>query len=347
MNKTERKLYLDLLRMLSAFAVVLAHVIGKTFFSAEPVSSQLWFQLNLLESGIRWCVPAFVMISGALLLDPQKHVTIGDIWRKYIRHIAIAALFWSAVYAVIEIMRDSRELDLFHRCLDFIITVLLKPADHLWYVYMIIGLYIITPMVRKIISGSSRRELEYWLVTMFVFGILPAFLRNIPVVQQYAGEAIDNANLSFLFGFVFYYAAGYYFAHVHTGRGWPYYLAAIAGYLYTAVVTWYQSRMNGTTTAAFQFLYPNTVTIAIGIFVFFTRHVQKISFSEGARLWLRRLSDASFGVYLAHECVIDIFGLDCVTDVVQALVYAIIAYVLSFAAVMLLRRLKIVRKYLS
>lgn len=168
---SERNYTLDFLRILSMFMVVLIHVIGTTFFDNVNVTSSRWFRLNLLESGIRWCVPVFVMISGALFLDPRKELSVQVIWSKYIRHIATAFLFWSVIYAGMDLVRYPRELDLLHQCLDFLICVLLKPADHLWFVYMIVGLYMITPILRKVVAASSRQELQYWLAVMFLFGL--------------------------------------------------------------------------------------------------------------------------------------------------------------------------------
>lgn len=349
MNETAssgRKTYLDLLRIISAFAVVLTHVIGKTFYPLEPASA-LWFRLNLLESGIRWCVPVFVMISGSLFLDPQKDIPTRKIWNQYIRRIAIAALFWSSIYALMNTLKYPTDLDLLHRCADFAITVLLKPADHLWYVYMIIGLYIMTPVIRKIISGSDRKELEYWLAAMFVLGMGPGLLRTIPTVEKYIGQAIDNAHLDFLCGFVFYYVAGYYFTKFRSKREWPWYLAALLGYCFTAAFTWISSRAAGTTLTVFDPLYPNTAVIALGIFVFFTQRVSRIRFSDTACRRLHQISNAAFGVYLSHVCVIELLGLDQVSGIVHALGNALLTFALSFAGIMVLRKINFFRKYLS
>ena len=68
----KRKTEYDILRILAILAVIMIHVIGNTFFSMTDVQS-VWLNcLNLLNSGLRWCVPVLVMISGALFLAPGK-----------------------------------------------------------------------------------------------------------------------------------------------------------------------------------------------------------------------------------------------------------------------------------
>lgn len=348
---TNRKSYLDFLRILSMFMVVLIHVIGSTFFALEDVTSSLWCQFNLVESAIRWCVPVFVMISGALLLDPEKELTIHMIWSKYIRRVATAFVFWSAVYAAIDFVKYPRNLDLVHQVLDFAITVILKPADHLWFVYMIIGLYIITPMLRKIVGGSSKKELQYWLVIMFLFGLLPDFLRCFPIIEQYFGKAIENAHLNFLCGYVFYFVAGYYFSRFRTKREMFYYVMGILGYLGTAIFTWYASKVNGVTTTFYNYLYPNTAAIAVSIFVAFSARVNKAVIAGNMVQHIKSVSDCMFGVYLCHVLFITVIdwlmpAAQYIAGIGQALLKTAVVFGISLGSTLLLRKIKIVRKYI-
>jgi len=66
-----------------------------------PVTSFEWQVLNLYDSLVRFCVPVFVMISGAFLLNSEKHLTISVIFRKYISRIVLAFVFWSAMYSLL------------------------------------------------------------------------------------------------------------------------------------------------------------------------------------------------------------------------------------------------------
>lgn len=66
------KTYLDLLRIISALAVIVIHLASDRLVFSTPNSFE-WQSLNLLNSISRFCVPVFVMISGALFLEKKYH----------------------------------------------------------------------------------------------------------------------------------------------------------------------------------------------------------------------------------------------------------------------------------
>ena len=92
----ERQLYLDFIRAAATIAVILIHITAQNFH-IDPHGTT-WDALH-------WAVPAFLMISGAVFLE--KNITIKEIFGKYIFRIAVAYVFWSAVYAVLYIVRHS------------------------------------------------------------------------------------------------------------------------------------------------------------------------------------------------------------------------------------------------
>ena len=77
----QRKNYFDLLRVISSFAVVVIHVTSAAMNTTE-VSSQTYMANALLNSIMRWAVPVFFMISGALFLDPKREVTTKKLFTK-------------------------------------------------------------------------------------------------------------------------------------------------------------------------------------------------------------------------------------------------------------------------
>ncbi|MDQ6971139.1 MAG: acyltransferase family protein, partial [Mariprofundaceae bacterium] len=81
-------IWLDNSRVLAVFAVILVHV-SDGFVSHYPMGSEYWWIGNIYDSAVRWCVPVFVMISGALLLDPAKHENLNTFYRKRFSRICI------------------------------------------------------------------------------------------------------------------------------------------------------------------------------------------------------------------------------------------------------------------
>src|SRR3712207_2098915 len=90
-------LWVDNLRIVAAFAVVVIHV-SSGVMDEQATGSTNWWIGNLYNSMMRWCVPAFVMVSGLLLLDPSKNESIRLFYRKRTRRVLVPLLFWTMFF---------------------------------------------------------------------------------------------------------------------------------------------------------------------------------------------------------------------------------------------------------
>ena len=81
--ETVRLPYLDYLRVMAAAAVIMIHVSAQNWDNV-PVMSSDWIIFNLYNSLAQWAVPMFLMLSGALMLDPGKPFQIRTLYRKNI-----------------------------------------------------------------------------------------------------------------------------------------------------------------------------------------------------------------------------------------------------------------------
>ena len=141
-----RVAYLDMLRIAATVAIVMIHVAVRGWRSMDMHTAQ-WHALSFFSSISRWGTPIFVMISGALFLDERREVRLRRLFSKNILRILIAFVFWSAVYAVPFFLRD--------RSVFGLISNFLTGSYQLWFLYMIVGLYLITPLLRRITSDRS------------------------------------------------------------------------------------------------------------------------------------------------------------------------------------------------
>ena len=85
----KRIAYLDSLRVVAILAVIMIHVAAQNWYS-QDVNSAAWKAFNFYDSISRWSVPAFVMISGALMLD--KDISIKKLYTQKIPRLLIAFL---------------------------------------------------------------------------------------------------------------------------------------------------------------------------------------------------------------------------------------------------------------
>jgi surface polysaccharide O-acyltransferase-like enzyme len=290
-----RIVYVDILRIFATFSVVLLHVAAGNWGNAV-ISSFDWKVFNFYDSLVRFGVPIFVMVSGMFLLNPNKKISYKDIYSKYILRIVIAFISWSLLYAIYNnlINYDTFDYDVFIRSFIF-------GHYHMWYLYMIVGLYIITPLIRNI--AHDKKATEYFLLLSLVFtSLLPIIVKffNLEDLNFY----IKKFDLSFTFGYVGYYIGGYYFNNheLTKQRRNIIYFLGILGLICTYVLTDIVSLKTGKADSTFySYFAPNVLFVSLAVFIFFKYEVSKINVNTSGVKLINILSDCSFRIYLVHD----------------------------------------------
>ncbi|MBR4196811.1 MAG: acyltransferase family protein [Synergistaceae bacterium] len=328
------------MRVFGAFAVMVLHVAAREWYDTDIRTAE-WAAMNFYDSIVRWAVPVFTMISGALFLS--KDIPVRKIYSKYIFRIFTAFLFWSLLYAVHGYIKDR---DIMKAAGHF-----LKGHYHLWFLYMIAGLYMIVPFVKKIAESESLTK--YFLALSFLFAFaVPETVNIISLFSEhfgnFAGNTAGNFQLHFVGGFAGYFLLGYFLNRVNISRRAErlIYIAGTAGFTATVFVSLYASRFTG---GAFgKFYASHTVNVmleAVMVFVFF-----RVKFNWPSRI-IRALSRYSFGAYLVHVAVIRLvgkFGLNPLTfsPLISIPVISVIVFVISFGISALLNHIPVLNKYI-
>lgn len=343
MTSSNRQINLDVLRIVSMAAVVVLHTAAVNWDMLD-VHGLDWNVLNIYDSLVRWCVPVFVMISGALFLNPEKKVTIKGLWRKNIIRIVIIVLFWGGVYALLYSPPASFSfVDLY----AFVKTWLLGHY-HMWFLFMIAGLYVVTPLLRCISANESA--LNYFIALSFVVGLL------IPAICGFGhfsllNELLNKAQIQFVCGYSFYYMLGYKMnTLVYTKRTTL--LIAIIGVLgiiYTAIMTSYFSNIDNIGNGTFYgYLTPNVCVTAMGVFVL----GKNLSIqSDKVKSSIIALSNAALGVYLIHPMLIHALTHFGITNMVCSPIFSIpllaaFEIVVSFACAWTMKRVPYLGKWI-
>lgn len=183
---------LDSLRVLATFAVILVHVSHPL---TEQIHHQYWWVANLYDSSARFCVPIFLMLSGSLLL--KKQVDIKPFISKRLVRILIPFLFWNTVYLMINQYFTYIASGQFYT-LNTIIKAYIKGASfHFWYVYMIIGLYLLIPILTSWITLKNHKQITYflgiWVITIAASCLSPkyqSYFLELPYFSGYIGYLI-------------------------------------------------------------------------------------------------------------------------------------------------------------
>lgn len=344
---SNRVYYLDLLRILACFAVIVVHVSELNF--GDQCNSQ-WAISNIYDSMTRWCVPVFVMISGALFLDPKRNFSLKSIITKNIFRLITAFSFWSIIYAIY-----------CHLCFKpmsasgLIAEILIGPG-HLWFLYMIIGIYITIPIMRKI--ASDKQLTKYFLLLSLIFTFcIPFFIRILDLIPSLKPISALANNLFTFFdfnigaGFLGYFLLGHYLNCTSFSKKTENLILAlgIISYLTIAGITYL---ICATTSVDDKFLYSNfsplVIFEAMAMFVWIKRlklHEYKLSnkFAHIAKL--------SFGIYLAHMLVfyiLESIGLtaNIVSPILGIPLMSIATFITCYGLAFILSKIPYLNKYI-
>ena len=320
---------------------MMLHVSAAHWYELD-VRSFDWHVFNFYDGLVRFGVPVFVMISGALFLNPQKDIPLRKLYTKYIPRIVTAFIFWSFVYAAKSYVKTG---DLIKACGYFV-----RGHYHLWFMFMIAGLYMIVPFVRKIAESAFLTKYFLMLAVIFAF-VLPECAKIVCVISEkygaFAEKYVDGFYMKFVGGFTGYFLLGYVLDRmcISPKLERAIYLAGLAGAAMTVMMTAYASMFRNEPYAFYDNLSIHVMCESAAVFVFFRRHLDRKSRVA------RKLSQYSFGAYLVHDAVLQVLrkiGLHSMAfwPVMAVPVSAAAAFILSFMISAVLNHIPVLKKYI-
>lgn len=304
-----RILFADILRIIATFSVIIYHVCTDRWY-ADIGNYSEWIVIDFFVSELRWCVPMFFMLSGMNFLNPDKDITFGKLYKKYILRIVIALIFWSIIYKSLAVIanyifeiKEITQDDI----INIFISYLKEPSwFHLWYLYPLIGMYIMTPVLRIFTANTNKSIYIYLLVLYAIF----AFSRSI-LAEMFGIYLLIS--LPDLIGYTGFFIAGYFFYKYDlkkTGRTIIYTIGLICIFIIFFFPA-YNSYKAGIAVLPVYFGYQSilvaiiTVTIFVYAKYYFINHPQKEDKYKNNK-YITLLSNCSFGIYLTHSIFMNI-----------------------------------------
>lgn len=319
--------WIDMLRVVACFFVVFSHCCDP-FVAQFDANREMFLTGVFAGSLMRPCVPLFAMMTAVLLLPIKPGTTVNRFYRKRIGRIIVPLAFWSVALPLMAFLyftvanpetanmqlsvNDYTTETLLQRFYTFIFNFNFDTTP-LWYLYMLIGLYLIMPMISSWLTQATRKEIKTVLCIWGATLLLP-YLKMVAPLLGYKGnyghmglygECDWNVYGTFYYvsGFVGYLILAYYLKRYPLEWSWRKIAAIcipmfIAGYAITSVgyivtnehfpgnyayleIVWYFTGIN-----VFMMTFPLFVTI------------QKVDTKP--RKWLSQVARLTFGVYLCH-----------------------------------------------
>ena len=147
----------DRLRIVATLMVIAIHVTSPTVEQFGAVAPGGWWAANWWNSLTRPAVPLFVMLSGYLLF--AKDYPLGDFLRRRFSRVLIPAFFWMLVFSVYNYFANGHP----RTAEELVRSLVSGPVYfHLWFIYMIIGLYLVYPILRPWVRSADDRA--FWFL---------------------------------------------------------------------------------------------------------------------------------------------------------------------------------------
>ena len=171
----ERKHSIDLLRILSAMAVIIIHIVSAPVANSSAVIDPgITRNLNLIHTLMNWAVPVFFMITG-YCLQKKKEVTYQYCFSHVVKYISVLFTVGLA-YALMEEVFTARTINGSVIVQSVLNVISGNLWDHMWFVYNIIGIYLVMPVIHLFLSKDIKNAATLTAL-LFVFNIvLPTFM---------------------------------------------------------------------------------------------------------------------------------------------------------------------------
>ena len=374
-QKNQHIVWLDVVRFIAMFTVVCCHCTDPFNFypGTAPNIGEIKLWGAIYGSVLRPCVPLFVMITGALLLPVRGDAS--TFYKKRIPRVFYPFLIWSVLYNLFpwitgllglnpqiildffpyageEVMQQS-----FSVSLEYILMIPFNfslLAVHMWYIYLLIGLYLYLPVFSAWVEKASERAKLMFLLAWGVTLLLPYYYQ---FVSNYLWGTCSWNSFGMLYafaGFNGYLLLGHYLKNLEWSLkktlaiGIPMFAV---GYAVTFLGFRHITALPEDTDEMLElfFTYCSLNVVMMTIPVFMLAKKVKVN-SERMKKALANLTVCGFGIYMIHyfftgPSVVLMRAINMPIGL-QIPVAAILAFAVSWGLVWLIYRAGKVAKYI-
>jgi len=306
-QKSKRLYWADCARIYSILAIIFLHCAGysceKTLLKRNDPNLKIICWYNCIT---RFGVPMFVLLSGTFILDPSKKFSFKKMFKHNILRLATAFAFWSTISALLNIF-------LYHKNepSEFL-KLFVVGEEYLWFIFMIIGCYLIAPFLR--LFSDNVILARYFLGLCVFWGSFIPTLKSIfssfelKEAQLELNTWTNRWHFHFTLEFVGYFVAGYHIVKNVNISSIYYrlllYILGVFDVLLIGYLTYHNELKNQRYSKEFRDTCSLTVVFyTVILFIFFKHEIGRIQFSEKAVKVISKFSSLTFGMYLSHMII--------------------------------------------
>ncbi|MFB3887867.1 MAG: acyltransferase [Candidatus Bathyarchaeia archaeon] len=342
----------DLIRTVAIILVILLHAAVEPYQIADlmsPAGVSSWWSVNIYDSIARPCVPLFVMLTGALLLQPSKsNEPLGVYFKKRLNRIALPFVFWGAAYFAWRAFVNHETLT----SSSILQGILMGPYNHFWFLYILVGLYLIAPLLRILVGYADWKLIRYFLLLWFTGTAL------VPLISLLTPYSL-NGGVFIMTGWLGYFLLGAYIQRMQW-RTLTLYILVFSGYVLTILATYVVTGTIGERVG--QFFYDassaNVILTSVAMFLLLNKVSSaqlNISLPRANRL-LHLISQYTLPIYLMHVMVMETLqkgylgfqiSLATMDPVLEIPLITAITFFITLGIVILLKKIPIIRRLIG
>jgi len=335
----QRIFYLDFLRSFAIVMVLILHCISIYIVQPEIFGTTSWYANLFINAFARTGVPIFFMISGCLLLSSDGTKDFVKFYKKNLTHIVVPLVLWNVVYFVYKCIMGYTGFNIMNFLSDFLNC---GSEYHLWYLYTLIGIYLIAPFLKILVDYCSMKQLIWLLFLMMLCTTIRPFINTVTPLYIYLFDPLFN-------GYISCFLMGYILANINIDYK-TVIVFGIVALLGAAISIGFHHINSSSEGINLDFNYGYSLchySVSAAIFVISRFIFSKKTFFRGIVLAVSKLS---FDVYLVHVLIMDLilnyFMIDA-SPIVSSIYLFIVTAIVSLFISFLLDKIKKVNKTVS
>lgn len=353
-----RPVNVDLVRTIAMIGVILVHASGRFIVTSQQLNGMgiaeftRWGVVDIYQSlAAPLGVPLFLMLTGALLLQPIKSEEPLDVFfKKRWARIGWPSIFWGVAYFAWDFLVQNIPFSF----VAIVQGVLNGPYTQMWYLYVLAGLYLLTPILRITIAHADEVILKYF-VAIWVVGVA-----IIPFFGLFTIFTL-NSNVFALTGYVGFFVLGAYLSTVQIRRRTLWFFITL-GIALTAFGTYALAATVGGTEMYFFQQYFSPTVILVSVMVFLLLFTVKppavqsdIKPPKGNRL-IKLISQNTLGIFFIHVMIIEsiekgylgfTINRDIINPIIEVPLLTVIVLFASLAIILLLKKVPYMKRLIG
>lgn len=345
MNQREKNY--DYLRSISCIAIVLAHV-ASSYWSVVDRGGSQFVVMTIYNAMTRFAVPVFMMLSAAFLLEPDKGSDIKKCTRRFGK-FALNFYIWSAFYAFQSIiLKALTGADITKDMWYSAGQRFLWGHYHMWFVFLVLGFYLLLPIVSKI--TEQKTVMEYFLILWVVTRFFAPLISLVIPKTNFLNTWISKLDLNMLIGYLGYFVLGYYirkYGFVNKVR-YTLYISGAISLFYIMLETIRQSRLQDKYVE--DYFSPSSfgiLILSVAVFTFFASIKRK----NTCPTFIASVAKHSFIIYMLHPFFLEKLNLMGITTLsfpceISIPVLTIGIFVCTYLVAVILKKIPYINKIL-